>query len=384
MSTDNRDVLITGVGVVVPGARDLSELSPDHFRDRVMARPIDRFDTTGHTSSTAAVVDDAELASVPRRLRKRVDRFCALSLVAVDRALGAAGLVSNDGTLSSAVDRDRAGVIFGNMFGGWEMTEDSLRRLCQVGYTGVSPYIAAGWFPTASQGQVSIRWGLRGFSKTVVADTASGATAVGTAADAIRSGRADLVIAGAAEAPVTPYTWTFCTTTGRLSPTTYRPFTASADGFTAGEGSVVFVLESAANAQARGATPLAKFGGFASTHAHSKAPFAEPAATTWSAFTALQRAGVHAGEVDYVGLDAQGQTGADQAELHGLDTILGSNSDAVGRHTIKPHTGHLLGAAAAVELGAAVHAIQRGASQTALVHARGAEGTVTSSVLTAA
>lgn len=384
MSNHDQDVVITGVGVVVPGANDVSHLTSEHYGDRVTNSVIERFDSTGHASHVAALVSDGELGIVPRRLRKRVDRFCALSLVAAERALTSAGMLADSGEIATTIDTDRVGVVFGNMFGGWEMTEGSMRRLCQDGSAGVSPYIATGWFPTASQGQTSIRWGLRGFSKTVVADTASGAVSVGTAADVIRSGRADIMVAGAAEAPVTPYTWTFCTTSGRMSPTTYRPFSDTADGFTVGEGSVVFVLESARSAASRGVEPLARIGGFASTHAPSIDTFTNSAAIRRSAVTALQRADRTAGDIDYIGLDAQGKPAADAAELAAIRSILGDRHHQVLQQTIKPHTGHLLGAAAAVEIGAAVRSLHHGESTTALVHARGADGTVTSTVLLSA
>jgi 3-oxoacyl-[acyl-carrier-protein] synthase II len=369
---------------VLPGADDLDELAVAAAEDRSAIAPIDRFDTTGHASDAAAVVDDEQLTAFPARLRKRMDRFCTLSMVAARRALDGAGLLTDDGKRLTA-DPERTGVYVGNMYGGWGITEESARELHQIGYRGVSPYVASAWFPTAAQGQISIYWGLRGFSKTVVADTASGALAVGYAADAIRQGRADVMLAGGAEAPVTPYTHTFCTKSGRLSATGYRPFDASADGFQVGEGGVIFVLESLEHARRRSADIIAEVAGFSVGHARSEDVFGPGGSEVLARVgaTALHDAGCGPQELDYVGLDAQGRRDADLAEESAMRGLLGERAATLTQRTVKPATGHLLGAAAATEVAGAVQAVTTG-SRAALVNARGEDGTVACCVLRAA
>jgi 3-oxoacyl-[acyl-carrier-protein] synthase II len=377
-------VVITAAGVVLPGADNLDELGAAVATGASAIAPIDRFDTAGHASSDAAVVDDARLAAFSPRLRKRMDRFCTLSMVAAHRAMADAGLLGDDGRTVTG-DRERIGVYVANMFGGWDITEESARRLHQIGYQGVSPYVASAWFPTASQGQITIHWGLRGYAKTVIADTASGALAVGYGAAAIREGRADVMLAGGAEAPVTPYTHTFCTTSGRLSATGYRPFQPSADGFQVGEGAVLFVLESREHAQERGAPILAEVAGFRTGHAPSAEVFGErgTAALTRIAAAALEDAGAAPADVDYVGLDAQGRPDADASERAAMAQLLQGRFGEVAQRTVKPVTGHLLGGAAASELAGAVQAVNDG-RRTALVNARGADGTIACCVLRAA
>jgi 3-oxoacyl-[acyl-carrier-protein] synthase II len=382
-------VVITAAGVVLPGANDLDELGAAADAGRSAIAPIERFAPEGYASSRAGVVEDAELSVFKTRLRKRMDRFCTLSMVAARRALADAGLLSADGSsLAGDVDAERVGVYLANMFGGWDITEESMRRLCQLGYTGVSPYVASAWFPTASQGQISIHWGLRGFSKTVIADTASGALALGYAAAAIRDGRADVMLAGGAEASVTPYTHTFCSTSGRMSAGPYEPFRESSDGFEVGEGSVVFVLETLERARERGAPVLAEVAGFATGHAPARDVLAAggAGALTRVAGQALDDAGVKPSSVGYVGLDAQGRREADDGELAAVRALLGASGDGVTRRTVKPATGHLLGAAAAVELAGAVQALNNGHATAgpALVNARGADGTIACCVLRAA
>lgn len=381
-------VVVTGVGLVLPGANTLHQLGTAVAEGRSAIDTLDRFDPAGHTSTQAAVVDDSQLAVFGPRLTKRMDRFCTMAMVAAKRAMEQAGLLANDGaSLSARVDAERTGVYLGNMFGGWEATEQSMRRLCQIGYTGVSPYVASAWFPTAAQGQISINLGLKGFAKTIIGDTASSALALGYAAAAIRDGRADVMLAGGAEAPVTPYSYTFCTTSGRMSATAYRPFHPLADGFQVGEGSVVFVLEALEHARRRNAPVLAEITGFATGHAPTSEIFAERGAQALSrvAAQALDGARIDPAEVDYVGLDAQGRPDADREEEAAMCHLLGGRLEAVTRRTVKPVTGHLLGAAAATEVAGALQAISSSptTTKTALVNARGADGTIACCVVSA-
>ncbi|MER6301136.1 beta-ketoacyl synthase N-terminal-like domain-containing protein [Kitasatospora sp. NPDC001539] len=400
-----RKVVITGVGLALPGARTTEQFWELVGAGRPAVTEIDRFPTGQYTARRAGTAGDEAVASIPLRLRKRMDRFCQLALVAAQDALAAAGLDPADAP-------EGVGVYLGNMYGGWEITEESMRRLCRVGYTGVSPYIASAWFPTAPQGQISIKWGIKGFSKTVAADTASAAVAVGYAARAIAEGRADAMLAGGAEAPVTPYTYTFCETSGRLTPGDYRPFGAGADGFLVGEGAVVLTLEAEESARARGAEILAEVAGFAAGHASSDQVFGRTGTDvlTHVAQTALKEAEVVPQDLDLIALDAQGTVYADAGEVRAVQDLLGAGAvDRVPCTTVKPVTGHLLGAAPAVDLLAALLAIRHGAVppvagitagereateldlvvdaprvrpvRSALVNARGADGTVAALVL---
>lgn len=393
-----REVVVTGLGLVLPDAA-----TPEGFWSLLASghsaiAPIDRFPTGGYPNPAAGMVGDvvekAAFTSFPKRLRKRMDRFCQL-------AMSAAGSAIDDAGLDESLNTHRTGVYLGNMFGGWDVTEPSMRGLCKQGYTGVSPYVASAWFPTAPQGQISIHWGLKGFSKTAVADTASSAVAIGYAAAAIADGRADVMLAGGAEAPVTPYTYTFCATSDRLSPGTYRPFDERADGMQVGEGAVVLVLEAAEAARARGARVHGRLAGFATRHTREDEVFG-PAGADAIAGTiraALDASGVDT--VDAVLLDGQGFADADNAELTAVRAVLGT----VPASTAKPATGHLLGAAPAVDTAAALLAMRHGLIppttgcerpvdpmivtnaplerdvRSALLVSRGADGTLAATVL---
>lgn len=408
-----RTVVVTGIGVTLPGAQTAQQLWNNAVAGSAALTPATGLAAAGHPRVTAGQVADGALAVFPARLRKRMDRFCQLSMVAARQALHDANI--GDDVAASGVDPARAGAYIGNMYGGWELTEPSLRDLSTRRWSAVSPYIATSWFPTAPQGQISIHWGLKGYSKTVVADTASAAMAVGYAARTIASGEADLLIAGGAEAPVTPYTYTFCRGSGRLSDGEYRPFTPGSTGFRIGEGAAVLVLESLESARRRGVPVLAEVAGFAAGHAYRGRVFAAEGAALAArvATEALTGAGVNSADVDYVGLDAQGDPSADNSELAALCQVFAGTGRRVPSTSLKPLTGHLLGAAAAVELvgallalrGQAVPALhgadpvnlsvssegpdlvsgaaRRVPIRTALVNARGADGSIASCVLRA-
>lgn len=396
-----RRVVITGLGLLLPGAADLDDLEESIRLGRSQLGETDRAGVACTRSTIAGCVQDTPIAGADRRLRKRMDRFAWLSVCAADRALADSG---------SSAAKQRTGVYMANMLGGWEITDPSLRGLFTGSYTEVSPYIASAWFPTAAQGQITLRRGLTGFGKTIVADTAGAALAIGYAARAVAEGRADLMLAGGAEAPVTPYAYTFVQVSGRLAASGYRPFDRNADGFCIGEGAVVVALEDYDAAVARGARIYAELAGFACAHAPADEVFNAKgqAALAETVARAMDEAGATAQDIDYVGLDAQGAPAADRSEMLALAEVLGDTAD-VPCTTIKPIVGHLLGAAPAVELAGALLAMRAKAVppiagcelpmpgldlvtgrprsravRTALVCARGADGTVAACVMKAA
>lgn len=397
-----RRVAITGLGLSLPGAQSLDELAEPVRLGHTFLGETDRITAAPTACADAGVVEDGPVGAADRRLRKRMDRFTWLAMAAARRALEDA---------ASPAGPDRTGVYLANMFGGWEITDPSLRGLFQTGYTGVSPYIASAWFPTAAQGQITINRGLKGFSKTIAADTAGAALALGYAARAVQEGRADLMLCGGAEAPVTPYAYTFCLTSGRLAAGTYHPFHQGADGFCVGEGAVVLALEDHEAAVARGARIHAELAGFAAGHAPADDVFGGKGRRVLAEVVgeALDEAGVAPGDLDYVGLDAQGASAADRSELVALTEVLGAAAADVPCTSVKPVTGHLLGAAPAVEVAGALLAMRTGVIppiagcehplpaldlvtgrartgrrvRTALVNARGADGTVAALVLKA-
>lgn len=398
-----RRVVITGVGLITPGG-DLAHVWDTLLDGQSMAQHITSFDASVYLNDHAGIIDETDAFSpFSSRLLKRMDRFGCLTMAAAHQALQDSGLDID------LLERSTVGTYIGNMYGGWGITDPSLRRLLIEGYREVSPYVASAWFPTAPQGQIAIHWGFKGFGKTVIADTASSALSIGYAARAIQEGRANVMIAGGAESPITPYTYTFCERSGRVSPNSYQVFDAESSGFLVGEGAVLVVLEEMEAALQRHAHIYAEIAGWATGYLPQ---FDTPWHDEGKRFTrliwqALEDAKTPADDIDYIGLDAQGCVEADNSEALALERVFGAVSSPAAT-TCKPVLTHLLGAAAAAELVTALLAMQQNiippvtASsmrndalslnliaeqprqvnvQTALINARGADGVQAAIVL---
>ncbi len=364
MQDQGRRAVITGIGMVTPGGT--LSTTWDAVRAGIstsqLFQPPDMHLDRPHR---VGLVEDGDLfESFSPRLLKRMDRFCCLAIAAAQQAL-------QDSKLDlEALDHQASGVYVGNMYGGWSVTDPSLRNLLRQGYRTVSPYVASAWFPTAPQGQITIRWNLHGYSKTVIADTASSALATGYAARAIQEGRAEVMLAGGAESPITPYTYSFCVRSGRLNPDGYRIFDPQGCGFQVGEGAVMLVLEELEAARGRGAHIYAELAGWSTGFQPCRSPGVQDGGngSPWHTsggmarviHQALVQAGVAPQQLDYIGLDAQGVQEADDAEAEALALALGPEHERIPATTCKPTLTHLLGAGASAEIAIALLAMQQG------------------------
>jgi 3-oxoacyl-(acyl-carrier-protein) synthase len=258
----------------------------------------------------------------------------------------------------------------GNVLGGWEFAERELRTLWTDGPRAVSPYQATAWFPAAPQGNICIRHGIHGRSRTFVCDRASGAYAVAHAVEVIRRGQADVVVAGGTEQPLSPYAWLCCETGAFLTPAgndnpegAYRPFDRRHSGTVVGEGSVFLVLEDLEHARRRAAPVLGELLAEAlSTDGYQPyytcEPHGETLARTITA--ALDRAGCRPDELGCVLADGSAVPREDAAEVAALRSALGANRDAVPVTAVKPAVGHLLGAAAVADFATAFEVLAHG------------------------
>ncbi|MBV9689563.1 MAG: hypothetical protein JO202_07615, partial [Ktedonobacteraceae bacterium] len=335
-----RKAVITGIGLITPGGITLPEVWETLLRGQSTARPIDIFDVAPYPVTKAGIVEDRDIFEpFPARSLKRMDRFCSLAMAATHRAL------QDSGIDLQKIEPSSAGVYIGNMYGGWGVTDPSLRRLLTNGYREVSPYVASAWFPTAPQGQITIHWGLEGYSKTIIADTASSALAIGYAAQAIEEERADVMLAGGAESPITPYTYSFCVRSGRLNPAGYRFFDPEGTGFLVGEGAVILVLEELRAAQQRHAHIYAEVAGWATCYLPRANSLWSDEGKRFSRLItqALDNAQVTPDEIDYLGLDAQGILVADSAEAQAVGRAFATSSQQPLATTCKPTLTHLLG-----------------------------------------
>ncbi|MEA2291847.1 MAG: 3-oxoacyl-[acyl-carrier-protein] synthase [Solirubrobacteraceae bacterium] len=331
-----RDVVVTGVGAVTPlgvGARPLYELwraGRSGIEGGIAA--CSEFDPTDHLSIKEA---------------RRADRFTQLALVASDEALQDAGW---DGEAPYAPGR--IGCVMGTGIGGLGTLETGKEVLMEHGPGKVSPLAVPLMMGNAAPAAVSMRHNLRGHSYAVLSACAAGAHAVGNAVRMIQSGDADAVIAGGAEAALTPLSAAAFGALDAMSNTGIScPFDARRDGFVMGEGAGVLVLEDGESARARGATILGTIIGYGATSDayHLTAPDKDGQGASNAMLAALADAGIGPEDIVYINAHGTSTPLNDKSETMAIKRAFGDAAGSVPVSSLKSATGHLLGAAGAVE-----------------------------------
>ena len=362
-------VVVTGLGIISPAGRGADDAWNGVLAGKSAGAVDDELVAAGTPVTTACRVPhfdaDAELG---RGASRRLDRFTHLALLAAREAVGHAGLTGDDDPDAVVgIDADRVGVLLGSGIGGAETWQAEYPRYLDKGAARVSPMFVPKMLSNTAAGTVAIRTGARGPNLTVNTACAAGASAIHMARDLIRSGQADVVLAGGVEAGITGLSVSAFAQMGALSKhpdpaTASRPFDVDRDGFVMGEGAGVVVLESAAHAAARGATPLATVAGAgASADAHhATAPPDDGGGAVLAITRALVDAGIDPATIGHVNEHGTSTPLNDAAEGRALRTALGDHLDAVAVSSTKGVTGHLLGAAGAVEAIFAVLALRHG------------------------
>jgi 3-oxoacyl-(acyl-carrier-protein) synthase len=356
MSGGARRVVITGLGVVAPGALGRTQLWENAFSSRSFCEPIDRFDAGGCTCRVAGQVRDFHAAEfVPRNVIKQTDRSTHFALAACRMAMEDAGLVLGAaGGAAGGVDPLQVGMYFANVFGGMEFSEPELYAQTFIGPNRVSAYQAIAWFFAATQGQWSIATGIKGHGKSIVADRAGGHQALLLGARAIRHGHAQVMFVGGFEAPLVPYVFRIHQASGLLSAfrgkasLAYRPFEAERTGLVLGEGSGVLVLESLEHALRRGARPYAEVAGGAMGFDPSPEGPRRPDALARCLAAALDDAGALPGDVDHVLPEGLAVPAADDREAIAIHRVLGEHRRAAVS-VPKAKIGHCLAAAGSLD-----------------------------------
>ncbi|MCM8819887.1 MAG: beta-ketoacyl-[acyl-carrier-protein] synthase family protein [Candidatus Omnitrophica bacterium] len=347
------EVAITGLGVVSPCGLKKETFWANLKKCQSYIDEIKRFDASLYPSRIAGQVHQLDAySSISSRLIKRIDVFSHMALVASEQALSDANLDLN------SIDKERVGVFMGNALGGWLFAETELRDLYIEGREGISPYMASAWFPAAPQGQITIYYGFKGYSKTVVADRASSALAIWYGAKAIRDKRIDFALAGGMEAPITPYALLCANTYGSLSKNNlkpkeaYRPFDLYRDGFVLGEGSGVVILEDKQTALARNKNIYAfiRGVGFSCDGYHYFRASPNTEALEYAIEECLKDSGFSKEQIDYICLDAEATVIGDLLEAQALRNVFGKNLEKISLSAPKSMYGNLLGAQTALDL----------------------------------
>ena len=359
MSRHQRRVVVTGTGAVTPLGADVAEMWEAMLAGRSGVDRIASFDPSELPVHIAAEVRNLDPdAHFGVRDTRRLDRFAQLGMVAARQALAQSGL-----DVSGAPER--VGVVFGSGLGGVTTLVEQVGVLADRGPRRVSPFLVPMMMANTVTGLIAIETGARGPSSCTVTACAASATAVGDATDLIRLGRADAVVAGGAEAAVTPLCMAAFAQMKALSTrnddpaAASRPFDGHRDGFVVGEGGGALVLEELEHARARGATVLAEVLGYgASSDAHHlTAPDPAGAGAVTAMRAALDDAGLPAEAVDYVNAHGTSTILNDRTEALAIREVLGTGPAVSSTKSV---SGHLLGAAGVVEAIACVRALATG------------------------
>lgn len=346
-------IAVTGIGIVAPSGIGRRQFWANIKSGRPFIKEITRFDASKYPSHIAGQIDDLEkYTHVSERLLKKIDAFSHMALIASELALQDAGIdIKNE-------DPNLVGIFLGNAIGGWLYAETELRDLYLEGREGVSPYMASAWFPAAPQGQVSIYYGIKGFSKTVVSDRASSLMAIGYAAKTLNKNKLNLILAGGMEAPVTPYALLCCNTYGGLSTdnrnpqTAYRPFDKKRSGFVIAEGAGIMVMESIERAKQRRANIAALISGYSTNCDGIDRIEPEKSGERLSEAIkiALSDAKLNPEDIDYISLDGLAVDIWDKSEINAIKSVFGRRLKDIPLSCPKSMFGNLLGASGAVDL----------------------------------
>ncbi|MFK7759263.1 MAG: beta-ketoacyl-ACP synthase II [Phycisphaerales bacterium] len=303
-----------------------------------------------------------------KREAKRIDRVSLLGMGAAQEA------VDHCGFDFSAGDPERQGIVMGSGIGGIYTIETSVQVLENKGPSRISPFTVPKLMANAVTGNISIRFNLQGPASTHATACASSGHAIGDAMEAIRSGKADVMLAGGSEAALTPLclgafmTMKALSTRNDAPEKASRPFDMDRDGFVLSEGAAVYVLESEEHAKARGATIYAELSGAANScdAGHITAPHPEGRGASHAMKWALDDAGFDPTDIDYINAHGTSTPLGDKAEIIAVKSIFGDHATKGGANgglvmnSTKSMHGHCLGASGAVELIACIHAVRDG------------------------
>ncbi|MFD0871432.1 beta-ketoacyl-ACP synthase II [Paenibacillus residui] len=356
-------VVITGVGIISPLGNDVDTYWSRLVRGESGISVIDTFDTTGHKVKIAGLVRgfDAD-ARFGRREARRLDRFCQYALAAAEQAW-------NDASLSpEQLDPERLGVYVGSGIGGLQTLMEQDALLLERGPERISPTLVPMMIANMAAAQISIKYGALGPALSPVTACSIGNTAIGEAFRLIRSGGADVIIAGGTEAAVTEISLASFANATALSrrndepARASRPFDAERDGFVIAEGAGVLVLESLEHALRRGARIYAEVIGYgASSDAyHIVASDPEGRGAYRAMKQAIREAGISPEEVDVISAHATSTEVGDKAETMAIRKLLGEQASRVPVTANKSMLGHMLGAAGGAAAVALVKTLQEG------------------------
>jgi 3-oxoacyl-[acyl-carrier-protein] synthase II len=357
-----RRIAITGVGVVTSTGVGCEAMWDSLVNGRSGISAIEHFDAEQYTTRFAGYVKDFDCSAViDKKEARRMSRFQQFAMVAAAEALADAGLTEIDEELGL-----RAGCIVGSGIGGLGTMEEQNAILLERGPSRISPFLVPMMIVDLAAGHISIKWGLKGINYAPVSACATGSHAIGEAAEVIRRGDADVIVAGGFDAGVTPlgvagFAAARALSTRNDDPTAAsRPWDSGRDGFVIAEGGGILVLEDWDTAVARGAHIRAELLGYGATADayHITAPAPDGNGAIRAMKQALAQAGLEPSAVDYINAHGTSTEVGDIAETNAIKAVFGADAPLVS--STKSMMGHMLGGAGAAEAAVCVLAMENG------------------------
>src|SRR5665647_575353 len=358
-----RRAVVTGLGAVTPIGNNVEDFWTNLIGGKSGASLITKFDTTYHKTQFACEVKDFDaLQYIEKHEIRKMDLFTQYALAATGEC------ITDSGLNLEKCDRNKVGIIMATGMGGMQTFEEEILNFGQNALIPrFNPFFATKMIPNIAAGQISIRYGFHGVSYSVASACASSNNAIANALDLIRLGRADIIIAGGAEAPITPaaiggFNSMKALSTLNDSPETAScPFDKSRDGFVMGEGSGVLMVEELEHALKRGAKIYCELVGYgaASDAYHIAAPHPDGLGAILSMEGALSDAGLTTDDVSYINAHATSTPAGDISECKAIAKVFSQSLTKIKISATKSMTGHLLGAAGAIEAIACIKAIEQ-------------------------
>ncbi len=366
MSLQDRRVVVTGLGALTPIGKTVPDYWEAMMAGRSGAAPITHFDASDYPTTFACEIKDFDPTDyLDRKEARRLDPFAQFAIVAADEALQDAGL---DTSTFSDEEKAQTGVVFGSGIGGMKLFQDQVVGFAEHGHRRLSPFFVPMMIIDMAPGLISIRHGLHGPNYATVSACATANNAIADAAMVIRTGLADTMVAGGTDASITEVgvggfgNMKALSTRNESPETASRPFDATRDGFVMGEGAGALILEEYEHAKTRGAKIYAEVAGLgmsADAH-HISAPHPEGLGAKLAMQQALRTAGVDPSDVDYLNMHGTSTPLGDVAETKAIKAVFGEHAYDMNLSSTKSMTGHLLGAAGAVEAIASILAMKHG------------------------
>ena len=355
-------VVVTGMGAVTPVGNNVEKKWESIKAGKNGIDYITLFDTAEHKAKVAAEVKDFDPTEyIEKKELRRLDRFCHFGIAAAVQAYNQSGLES------SGIAKEEIAVITGSGIGGMTTWESEHIKLMERGPSKVSPFMIPMIIPNILAGNISIRFGVKGLSHCVVTACASGTDAIGEAYNLICASKAKAVITGGAEAVITPFALAGFSNMMALSTrndpnNSSTPFDKDRDGFVMGEGAGMLILEDYETAKARGAKIYGEIVGYGATcdayHITSPAPDGSGAAEAMR--QTLKEAGIAPSEVSYINAHGTSTPPNDKLETLAIKSVCGDDAYNIPVSSTKSMTGHMLGAAGAVESIICIKALEEG------------------------